>query len=467
MVKQNMKTILSRLGLILGVMALPSLGRSAPNSLPFALYAFSNMFDGSQPSAGLTLGSDGNFYGTCSKGGAGDFGSVFKITPGGALTPLHSFSFIDGYQPTASLAQGTDGNFYGTTSAGGTNYEYGTVFQISSNGAFNWSYSFTGGVDGANPQAGLVQAGNGGFYGTTLGGGTNGDGAIFEISSTGTLFPIYSFTREVGGANLDGANPYAALTLAGDGSFYGTTYEGGINGQGTVFHLSSTGTLTPLHSFASASDGANPAGQLVQWTNGVLYGTASAGGEGFGTVFTITPGGVFSNLYSFTNGIDGAAPSAGLALGPDGNFYGATSSGGPSGGGGLYKITPQGALTPLYLFTGGNDGSNCVAMLALGKDGDFYGTTQFGGSHGDGVVFKINPSSSAPTLTSITQSAGAIDLTWSGLPGQVYQAQYATNLTQTIWSNLGGQVLATNGLGSQTDSAPSHPDRFYRVYLVP
>ncbi len=447
---------------------LPSLAGGAPNTLPNALYAFTNGFDGSQPSAGLARGSDGNFYGTSFFGGTNHYGSLFKITPAGALTPLYSFSFLDGETPTAGLVQGNDGNFYGTTFQGGASVlfgsanGYGTVFQISSNGAFNSLYSFTNGSDGAEPYAGLAQGANGAFYGTTISGGTNNDGAVFQITSTGALTPLYSFTNGV-----DGSQPRAALTLAGDGSFYGTTYSGGTNGQGVVFHITAVGALTPIYSFTNGNDGANPLGQLAL-TNGILYGTALGGGStGLGTVFKITTGGVFNALYSFTNGSDGAYPEAGLALGSDGNFYGDTYVGGPSGYGGIFKITPQGRLTALYLFTGGNDGADSCALLAQGSDGYFYGTTQYGGAKGDGVVFKINLFSTAPCLTSISRSAGTIGFNWSGLPGRSFQAQFATNLTQTNWSSLGAPVTATNGFGSQTDSAPGLTQRFYRVYLIP
>jgi uncharacterized repeat protein (TIGR03803 family) len=469
MVELNMKTIFWRLGLLLWVTMIPSLCISAPKTLPNALYAFTNGLDGSQPYAGLTLGSDGNFYGTCLDGGSNHFGTVFKITPGGTLTPLCSFSFIDGYQPTAALVQGSDGNFYGTTFEGGTSvefgaeYGYGTVFQISTNGAFNSLYSFTNGIDGASPYAGLAQGVGGAFYGVTAYGGSNNDGAVFQITSGGALTALYSFTNGV-----DGSQPRAALTLAGDGSFYGTAYAGGSNGQGVVFHLTAAGALIPLHSFKGGNEGANPLGQLLLWTNGVLYGTTYAGGaSNLGTVFKITTSGSFSNLYVFTGGIDGANPGAGLAAGSDGNFYGVTYGGGPNGAGGIFKITPQGALTPLYLFTGGNDGASSYATLVQGSDGDFYGTTTAGGPKDDGVVFQINAYSTAPFLTSITRFAGAIRLTWLGLPGQLYQAQYATNLNQAHWSNLGGSVTATNGMASQTDNAPGATHRFYRVYLIP
>jgi uncharacterized repeat protein (TIGR03803 family) len=425
------------------------------------LYSFTNGVDGSQPYAGLAQGSDGNFYGTTFSGGTNDLGSVFKISPGGALTPLHSFSFIDGETPTAGLVQSTDGNFYGTTFSGGSN-DHGTVFQISSNGAFNSLYSFTNGVDGGEPYAGLLHVGAA-FYGTTFGGGANGYGSLYKITSAGALTPLYSFTN-----GADGAQPDASLILGGDGYFYGTTTAGGTNGAGTVFKMSVFNALIPLYSFTNGMDGAQPLAALVQATNGLFYGTTQYGGQyGSGTVFTITTNGAFTVLYPFTGGIDGASPAAALATGSDGNFYGTTYAGGFNGNGAIFKLTPQGALTPLYAFSGGTDGASPYAVLAPGSDGDFYGTTQLGGQDGGGVAFKINVYSSAPTITSITRTSGTFGITWSGLPEQSYQAQYATNLTQTNWGNLGSVVATTNGFGSRTDFAPTrYSQRFYRVYLI-
>jgi uncharacterized repeat protein (TIGR03803 family) len=437
--------------------------------LPFSagaltpVYSFTNGFDGSQPYAGLTPGNDGNFYGTTFLGGTNHFGSVFRITPAGALTPLHSFSFIDGETPTAALVLGSDGNFYGTTFSGGSNYFYGTVFQIAANGAFNSLYSFTNGPDGGEPYAGLVQDGAGVFYGTTFAGGTNGYGGVFQITSGGALTPLYSFTN-----GADGSQPDAGLLLGSDGNFYGTTTTGGSNGFGTVFKITPVGALTPLYSFTNGLDGAEPVATLAQAAGGLLYGaTYSGGSSGNGALFDISTNGVFTALYSFTGGIDGANPGAALAPGSDGNFYGTTYAGGSNGNGGIFKFTPRGVLTPIYVFTGAADGASSYALLAPGSDGDFYGTTQYGGQDGVGVVFKLNVLSSAPVITSITRSPGAIGITWSGLPQRSYQAQYAADLTQTTWSNLGGIVTATNGIGSQTDSAPARAQRFYRVYLVP
>ena len=186
--------------------------------------------DGNHPAAGLTLGSDGNFYGTTANGGGGGDGTVFQITPAGALTTLYSFSATDGSDPIAKLVQGSDGNFYGTTAEGGAG-DYGTVFRITAAGALTTLYSFTGGNDGGEPETGLVQGGDGNFYGTTFGEGANGDGTVFQLTPAGVLTTLYSFS------GTDGADPAAGLALDRAGNFYGTTYGDGVNNDGTIFKL--------------------------------------------------------------------------------------------------------------------------------------------------------------------------------------------------------------------------------------
>ena len=247
---------------------------------------------------------------------------MFKISPNGALTSLYSFTGgNDGADPDAGLVQGSDGNFYGTTYDGGTNGGYGTVFKISTNGALTSLYSFTGGNDGADPNAGLVQGSDGNFYGTTYSGGTNDSGTVFKISTNGALTSLYSFTD-----GNDGAYPYAGLVQGSDGNFYGTTDGGGTNGgYGTVFKISTNGALTSLYSFTGGNDGAYPEAGLVQGSDGNFYGTTMRRyGYGHGTVFKISTNGALTSLYSFTGGNDGASPQAGLVQGSDGNFYGTT-----------------------------------------------------------------------------------------------------------------------------------------------
>jgi uncharacterized repeat protein (TIGR03803 family) len=341
----------------------------SPAQIMTTLYDFcsqSNCADGSLPYYGtLTLATDGNFYGTTFSGGAhGQYGTVYKITPNGILTTLYSFcaqtNCADGAYPYAAVVQATDGNFYGTTYIGGAHGQYGTVFKITANGVFSTLYSFcaqTNCADGANPAAGLVQGTDGNFYGTTTANGSNNAGTVFKITSNGTLSTLYNFCSKANCA--DGSTPYAGLVLATDGNFYGTTQSGGgANNIGTVFKITPMGMLTTLYSFCSqmhCADGSYPDAGLVQGTDGNFYGTTSSGGaNGYGTVFKITPMGALTTLHSFctlTNCADGFMPIAGLLQGADGNFYGTTYEGGNSASAGtLFKITSTGTLTTLYDF---------------------------------------------------------------------------------------------------------------------
>ncbi len=288
------------------------------------LYAFQGGNDGAGPS-GLAQGSDGDFYGTTSAGGTNNVGTVFQTSTNGGLTSLHSFTGIDGEQPSAALLRSSDGDFYGTTSGGGAHANQfgqgGTVFQISTNAVFTSLYSFTGGDDGYGPN-GLAQGSDGSFYGTTFSGGSNSVGTVFEINTNGQLTTLYAFgtvTNASGGA-LDGANPQAALVQGSDGNFYGTTANGGSHNQGAVFKITASGALTSLYSF-SGNDGANPSAGLMQCSDGNFYGTSTNGGaQDNGTVFKISTNGALISLYSFTNCDDGVNPQAALVQGSDGYF---------------------------------------------------------------------------------------------------------------------------------------------------
>jgi uncharacterized repeat protein (TIGR03803 family) len=364
--------------------------------------------DGSYPQAELIQGSDGSFYGTTLSGGgpsnALNQGTVFKITPSGAFTSLHSFARIDGTQPQAGLFKGSDGNFYGTTNQGGTS-SVGTVFKMDSSGTVTTLHSFSG-SDGSFPSAGLIQGSDGNFYGTTNQGGAESDGTVFKMSTSGTLTTVttlYSFT---GG---DGYLPRGGLTQGSDGNFYGTTDVGGASGAtGTVFKMDSSGTLTTLHSF-TGSDGVYPNYcKLVEGSDGNFYGTTQGGGTGgtgFGTVFKITPSGVLTTLYSFAR-VDGSSPSAGLTKGSDGNFYGLTTFGGAMDDGTVFKITHSGTLTSLHSFAG-SDGQFPFGTVIQGSDGNFYGTTIQGGASGAGTVFKMDTSGVVATVTTLHSFAGS------------------------------------------------------------
>ena len=255
--------------------------------------------DGSQPLAGLVQGTNGDFYGTTYMGGSEGKGEVFKITASGALTTVHSFcsqsGCTDGENPFAGLIQGIDGNLYGTTFGGGTAKGFGTVFKITPSGALTTLHSFctqSGCPDGQFPQTGLVRATNGSLYGTTVSGGAYGDGTIFKITTSGRLTTLYNVCSQSGCP--DGNYLIVGLIQATDGNLYGIMDVGGANGAGTIFKITLSGTLTTLYNFCSQSgcpDGQYPVGGLVQATDGNLYGTTDDGGaNGEGTVFSLSVG---------------------------------------------------------------------------------------------------------------------------------------------------------------------------------
>jgi uncharacterized repeat protein (TIGR03803 family) len=385
--------------------------------------------DGENPTAALVQATDGNLYGTTAYGGlypnncpgsyspADGCGTVFRITPSGKLTTLHSFNGTDGGNPIAGLIQANDGDFCGTTAYGGA-FGWRTIFKITRTGTLSTLYSFCPGgpycTDGALPFAGLIQATNGDFYGTTYDGGAGGQGTIFKITPVGTLTTLYSFCAQTGctsgGPNPDGENPSAGLVQAFNGSLYGTTSNGGAYGYGTVFKITPTGSLTTLHNFSGFPDeGGHPSAGLVQATNGDFYGTTPYGGpkgngtQG-GTVFRITPAGTLTTLHSFcaqSNCTDGELPFAALVQATDGDFYGTTSLGGYNncgkiiGCGTAFKITPTGSLTTVYNFCSPSgctvNGQSPSAGLVQATNGDFYGTTVYAGANnGDGTVFSLS-----------------------------------------------------------------------------
>jgi uncharacterized repeat protein (TIGR03803 family) len=244
--------------------------------------------NGSYPAAGLVQANDGNLYGTASGGGSDSAGTVFKIPlGGGALKTLATFHGTNGSGPAAGLIQATDGNLYGTTETGGSD-DQGTVFKIALGGTLKTLATFHG-TNGIYPAAGLVQA-DGNLYGTASMGGSDSAGTVFKIPlGGGTLKTLATFNA------TNGYDPLAGLIQATDGNLYGTTFSGGVNGYGTVFTIPPAGgTLTTLYSFCSQSgctDGGNPTAGLIQATDGKLYGTTYNGGvNGGGTVFSLSLG---------------------------------------------------------------------------------------------------------------------------------------------------------------------------------
>jgi uncharacterized repeat protein (TIGR03803 family) len=376
---------------------LAALWLCTPESLRAQTFTTLSNFNGSNGSTplGLVQATDGNLYGTTKSSD----GTIFKITSSGTLTTLFTFNGLNndgGASPAAGLVQGTDGNFYGTTYSGGADQACngggcGTVFKITPGGTLTALHSFDG-TDGSFPLTGLIQGTDGNLYGTTQYGGanscTNFDGTvfscgtIFKITPSGTLTTLHSFD------GTDGDLPEGALVEGTDGNFYGTTSQGGADqacngGCGTIFKITPGGTFTTLQSFNYPTDGVNPLAGLIQATDGNFYGTNSSGGVNAGncdldcgTIFKITPGGTFTTLHSF-DGTDGSGPVA-LVQASDGNFYGTALGSGANGYGTVFQMTPSGTLTTLHSFDN-TDGRNPNALIQ-DTSGTLYGTAASGAS---------------------------------------------------------------------------------------
>jgi uncharacterized repeat protein (TIGR03803 family) len=438
----------------------------------------------------LVQSTDGSLYGTTFYGGVNNdgypaSGTVFKITRGGKPITLYSFCIqsncANGGAPGAGLLKATDGNFYGTTEVGGSNFG-GTVFKMTPGGTLTTLYSFctqSNCADGSGPVAALIEAADGNFYGTTeVGGGgicMGGCGTIFRISPTGTLTTLHRFD------STDGAYPYAPLVQAIDGFFYGTTQVGGANDLGTVFKITSAGRLTTLHSF-DGTDGGNPADGMIQAPDRNFYGTTAGGGANSGgTVFKITPVGALTTIYNFcgeSNCEDGDAPVAGLILATDGSFYGTTAVGGGGSGadcntagcGTIFKITEAGALTTLHRFTGyPDDGAWPQGNLLQATNGNFYGTTFWGGDANEGTVFSL--STGLGPFVAFVRSYGRVGQTGSilgqGFTGTTSVSLNGMSASFTVVSDtfiratvpLGattGYVTVTTPSGTLTSNVPFH-----------
>jgi uncharacterized repeat protein (TIGR03803 family) len=360
------------------------------------LYNFgSNSNDPYKPSySGIVAqGLDGNLYSTAGDGGI-CCGAVFQITPAGKLKNIYTFlGGNDGAFPQGGVTLGTDGNFYGTTYEGGTGTA-GTVFKLTPGGTLTILHNFTFGKDGGSPYAPPVEGNDGNFYGTTRDGGNtvkcnNGCGTIYKITPAGALTTLYRFDI------THGYNPYAPLVLGTDGNFYGTTTSGGgVNNAGVVFRITPAGKFTVLFSFDN-THGESPFSGLVQGTDGNFYGTTINGGNtGGGVVFKITPAGSLTVLHNINGTTDGRSPYGGLVLGTDGNFYGANAYGGTvktdcsDGCGTLFKISPIGSYSVLHKFDS-TTGATPLITPFQHTAGVVYGDTQVGGTG------KVNPCTAA------------------------------------------------------------------------
>jgi uncharacterized repeat protein (TIGR03803 family) len=380
---------------------------SAATAQTFSLlHQFKAGRDGSNPYANVILDAKGNLYGTTTIDGTYGYGTVFVVSPAGKETILHSFTGTggDGANPISPLIRDSAGNLYGTTVYGGNfggacgALGCGTVFKIDRSGKETVLYQFTGSLgDGMYPQQGVVGDSDGNLYGTNFNGGAYGFGTVFRLGASGTETVLHSFNAFTG----DGYYVLGGFLLRdSDGNLYGTTELGGSIGGGTVFKLDASGNETILYNFTffTSGEGTEPYGSLIQDPAGNLYGVTNFGGDlscfsgqGCGVVFKLDASNNETTLYDFAgSGGDGAIPGGGLVRDAGGNLYGTTNSGGSSYCGTVFKLDTSNTETILHSFSCA-DGRTPELGLVKDSKGNLYGTAEYGGAYGGGVVFKVTP----------------------------------------------------------------------------
>lgn len=418
---------------------------------------------GLNTNATVAQGSDGLYYGTADS----DFsngGAVYAVSSTGTFTYPYSFTGeTDGGIPEAPPVEGPDGSYYGVAGAGGANGQ-GVIYKIAG-GTYSVVYNFTGGADGAQPESSLIFDNAGNLYGVAPAYGSYNQGAIFKFNiNTKTLTPLYQFCPADG--CLDGSQPRDGLVMGTDGFLYGTVGYGGAYGGGTFFKISTSGTFTLLYSFCTTHftncpEGYFPKGALVEGPDGNFYGVNQTGGTNtFGTVYKITPGGAITPLYAFTGGTDGTGPQ-GLTMASDGNLYVATQVAGNttacnnsdvSGCGSVVKVTPSGTYTLIYDFLDDHGDATPYAGPMQGSDGDIYGTTSGFVTGDSGAVYKLalSPALAAPVQLSLSESSVSAG-TAVTLSWKVLNA-FSSTLQQCYAYVQGGATGAGTWTGQQPGS---------------
>jgi uncharacterized repeat protein (TIGR03803 family) len=378
----------------------------------------------------LILASDGNYYGTTYYGGEGYYGTLFKMTPAGVVTIIHNFSnsTTNGKYPYGGVIQGQDGALYGMTYRGGA-YRDGTIYKCTTSGTFTLLHSFAGWPDGSFPYGSLVQAANGTFYGMTYEGGFNYDGTIFKMTPSGVVNIIHNFSN----VSTDGGYPQGNLILSKtpSSSMYGMTTDGGTNNLGTIFKCDTNGNFTLLHSFiGGVTDGEYPNASLIQAGNDSLYGmTPSGGASSDGVIFASDTLGDFTLLHSFTgNPSDGSYPYGSLIEASNDTLYGLTADGGTANYGTLFSCSTSGNVSILHSFKGNHtDGESPYGTLIQGSNGKLYGMTYSGGQTYWGTIFRCSLSGNETVLHSFgvaTKGISPNGAVVQGTDGNMYGVTY-------------------------------------------
>ncbi len=425
--------------------------------------------DGRHPQGALVEGSGGVLYSTTVDGGANGSGTVFRVSKDGSgYEVLYHFgaNATDGKSPASGLIKGSNGVLYGTTLYGGANAS-GTVYKLNQDGGgYQIMRNFgASNEDGVTPFSHLIEGSDGLLYGTTYEGGSNAVGTVFKLDKDGFGYTLlHTFNRILG----DSQNPLGALMEGSDHSLYGTSARGGTEDAGSVFKLNKDGSgYKVLRSFsATGADSAGPTADLIEGSDGALYGTTGAGGtNGWGTVFKLNKDGTNYNVLILFGGTNGAYPN-GLIRGIDGKPYGTTGAGGAGGEGTIFNFREDGsALTVLRDFAAtGVEGQSPQAGLILGSDGAFYGTTFHGGDLGFGTVFRFFPPET-PDVTSLTVVSNTVQVSFVGTSGFHYQVLRSPDLSH--WTVLTTVTMPAAQSYTYVEPTPFPVTAFYRAAWVP
>ena len=400
---------------------------------------------GANPKGGLVEDQSGNLFGTTTYGGADWDGTVYEVASGsGTITTLASFNGDNGANPIGTLVEDSSGNLFGTTQSGGSSDD-GTVFEVAAgSGTITTLASFTG-DNGANPIGGLVEDSNGDLFGTTSSDDISGNGTVFEVINGSQSITTLAFFN---GDN--GSSPSGSLVMDSSGDLFGTTPSDDISGNGTVFEvINGSQSITTL-AFFNGDNGSSPSGSLVMDSSGDLFGTTSSDDiSGNGTVFEVINGSQSITTLASFNGDNGSSPNGGLVMDSKGNLFGTTSQGGSFYDGTVFEVA-QGSetITTLASFNSTN-GDNPLAGLLEDSSGNFFGTTQYGGSSSDGAVFEV-PAPGVPVVSSISPSAGLT----SGGTSVVITGTSFTGATAVTFGNLAAASFTVNSDTQITAVAP-------------
>jgi len=473
MFKTSIRYRLTPTLLVLAIAALSAVAHAQTFSV---LYNFGTQSDdptNPQYSGIVAQGRDGNLY-SAAPGGTDGVGAMFKITPGGTLTVPYTFDLT--VEPYGGLTLGTDGNFYGTTNSGGT-ANLGTVFKVAPGGKLTVLHEFTNTGDGAYPYAPPIEGADGNFYGTTTQANL-ANGTVYKITSSGVLTTLHTL------AFAEGQYPFAPLVQGTDGNLYGTAQLGGrstkcVGGCGTVFKITPSGALSVLYNFDELH-GEVPLGPLMQGSDGNFYGTTTGGGtygpHCCGVIFKITPAGALTVLHDFPGSLDdGINVMTGLVQATDGNLYGTTAGGGADAAGIVFSISPKSPYTYkiLYAFDG-TTGSSPQATMVQHTNGILYGDTQAGGTDTKycgacGTFYSLNMGLKpfARLVSTSGKVGSSVEILGQGFTGTTHVSFGGTAATFTVSSGTyltakvpagarTGSVIVTTPGGKLTSSQSFH-----------